>query len=90
MFREKVKSMLEAFLRELATMQEDFTRLQPTTKDGVSSTTALAFISKWKGLVDAARQKVSRLPTANGQPASRADTLYRSGPDLAVARPLRM
>jgi dynein heavy chain len=57
-FREKVKAMLEAFLRELATMQEDFTRLQPTTKDGVSSTTALAFIAKWKGMVDAARQKV--------------------------------
>lgn len=57
-FREKVKAMLEAFLRELATMQEDFTRLQPTTKDGVSSSTALAFIAKWKGMVDAARQKV--------------------------------
>lgn len=61
MFREKVKSMLEAFLRELATLQEDFTRLQPTTKDGVSSTTALAFVAKRKGLVGSARQKVSRL-----------------------------
>lgn len=68
MFREKVKSMLEAFLRELVTMQEDFTRLQPTTKDGVSSTTALAFIAKWKGMVDAARQKVSKSPTANWGP----------------------
>lgn len=58
-FREKVKSMLEAFLRELATMQEEFTRLQPTSKDGVSSTTAQAFIARWKGMVDGARQKVS-------------------------------
>jgi len=58
MFREKVKSMLEAFLRELATLQEDFTRLQPITKDGVSSTTALAFVAKWKGLVGSARQQV--------------------------------
>lgn len=57
-FREKVKSMLEAFLRELATMQEDFVHLQPTSKDGVSSTTALAFIAKWKGSVEAARNKV--------------------------------
>jgi dynein heavy chain len=57
-FREKVKGMLETFLRELATMQEDFSRLQPTTKDGVSSTTALAFIAKWKGTVQAAHQKV--------------------------------
>jgi dynein heavy chain len=58
MFREKVKSMLEAFLRELATMQEDFVHGQPTTKDGVSSTTALGFIAKWKGSVEAARHKV--------------------------------
>lgn len=58
MFREKVKSMLESFLRELATMQEDFVHLQPTSKDGVSSTTALAFIAKWKGNVEAARHKV--------------------------------
>lgn len=61
MFREKVKGMLETFLRELATMQEDFSRLQPTTKDGVSSTTALAFIAKWKGTVQAAHQKVCPL-----------------------------
>lgn len=61
MFREKVKGMLETFLRELATMQEDFSRLQPTTKDGVSSTTALAFIAKWKGTVQTAHQKVRPL-----------------------------
>lgn len=65
MFREKVKAMLEAFLREVAVMQEDFTRLQPNTKDGVSSTTALAFIAKWKGAVSTAHQKV-HVPSCGG------------------------
>lgn len=51
--------MLEAFLRELAAMQEDYVRLQPTSKDGISSTTALMFITRWKGSVQSARHKAS-------------------------------
>lgn len=63
-FKEKVKSMLEAFLRELASMQEDFVRMQPTSKDGVSSTTALAFVAKWQAAVASARTKVGRQATS--------------------------
>jgi hypothetical protein len=56
-FRDKVKTMLEAFLREIATMQEEFVRASPTN-EGTSSRAALAFIAKWKAAVAAARQKV--------------------------------
>lgn len=73
MFREKVKAMLEAFLRELATMQEDFARLQPTSKDGVSSTTGLAFIAKWKAMLEAARHKVGGGCEAGAQCRQPAD-----------------
>jgi dynein heavy chain len=57
-FRDKVKTMLEAFLREIATMQEEFVRASPTNNEGTSSRAALAFIAKWKAAVAAARQKV--------------------------------
>lgn len=57
-FRDKVKAMLEAFLREIATMQEDYARLAPTNHEGTTSRAALAFVSKWKAAVAAARSKV--------------------------------
>ncbi|WIA13292.1 hypothetical protein OEZ85_006876 [Tetradesmus obliquus] len=60
-FRDKVKSMLEAFLREIATMQEEFVRVSPTNNEGTSSRAALAFISKWKAAVAAARQKAAEI-----------------------------
>ncbi|WIA33430.1 hypothetical protein OEZ86_006562 [Tetradesmus obliquus] len=60
-FRDKVKSMLEAFLREIATMQEEFVRASPTNNEGTSSRAALAFISRWKAAVAAARQKAAEI-----------------------------
>lgn len=57
-FRDKVKAMLEAFLREITTMQEDFARLSPTNHEGTTSKAALAFVSRWNASVASARSKV--------------------------------
>lgn len=58
-FREKVKAMLEGFMRDISTMHEDFTRLMPVQPDGVTSSAALAFAAHWKAMTATARSKVS-------------------------------
>jgi hypothetical protein len=57
-FRERVKAMLEAFLHEVMSMQEQFSRTAPTSQENNSSTTALAFVKKWQTTLEAARAKV--------------------------------
>lgn len=57
-FKDKVKGMLEAFLRETATMQEEFSKMSPTSHENTSSRAALGFIAKWKAVLATARQKV--------------------------------
>ncbi len=57
-FKERVKGMLEAFLRELAGMQEDFARGAPYSHEHTTCHDALAFVTKWRTTLTAARTKV--------------------------------
>lgn len=60
-FREKVKGMLDGFLREIAAMYEEFTQLAPYSHEGITTKMALAFINQGKSQVTNARYKVRHL-----------------------------
>jgi hypothetical protein len=57
-FRDKVKALLEAFLRDIAVMQEEVDHGAPTSREKFATKTALAFVAKWKASLVAARAKV--------------------------------
>jgi dynein heavy chain len=60
-FRERVKGMLETFMREITTMQEEFTRTAPYSHEGITTHLAQGYISNWRQATSAARTKVGLL-----------------------------
>jgi hypothetical protein len=60
-FRERVKVLLDTFLRDIGVMQEEFTKAAPYSHEGTTLAAARATIDRWRANVAAAQTKVGRL-----------------------------
>jgi hypothetical protein len=57
-FRERVKVLLDTFLRDIGVMQEEFTKAAPYSHEGTTLAAARATIDRWRATVAAAQTKV--------------------------------
>jgi hypothetical protein len=57
-FREKVKHMVDTFVKEVAQLGDEFTKSAPFSHDKITTRSAMQYIAAWKDQAAAARQKV--------------------------------